>query len=188
MKTSIFISTLFIIHCCTVNSQIIDHGNPSDTISAMRLICESERYQWIGTDFGLLLRNIKTGKELLITREKSALPSNKITCGVCLPDGRTYIGTTKGIAYCNNQYMVRIYSDNSDLPEDNIKCLMLDHLNNVWVRTIHDRVGLITGTSVTMLKRNEHDCFSEGKHFRSPFTETNSSLDSLNCDPVKYIR
>ena len=84
--------------------------------------------------------------------------------------------------------MVRIYSDNSDLPEDNIKCLVLDHLNNVWVRTIHDRVGLITGTSVTMLKRNEHDCFSEGKYFRSPFMEAGTTLDSLNCDPVKYIR
>jgi ligand-binding sensor domain-containing protein len=188
MKTSIFITSLFIIQCCTVNSQTLNVSNPSDSISVKRLICESKQYQWIGTDIGLLLRNIQTGKELLITRKKSALPSNKITCGVCLPDGRTYIGTTKGIAYCNNQTLVRIYSDNSDLPEDNIKCLRLDHQNNVWVKTIHDRVGMITGTSVTMLKKNYHHYYSEGKYFQSPFTESGTTLDSLNCDPVKFIR
>jgi len=95
------------------------------------------------------------------------LRSNEITCGVCLPDGRAYIGTKDELLYWDNHILIQITNLNSDLPENNIRELMVDQQENVWVKTIHGQVGKVYESNVKMLKTGKHIPASVNVMYRS---------------------
>ena len=189
MKTSIIVTTLMILHgWFPGTTQCLLYGHTSDGIKVMRLLCESEKYLWIGTNAGLVRRSVQTGKEWVVSKESSILRSNEITCGVCLPDGRAYIGTKDELLYWDNHILIQITNLNSDLPENNIRELMVDQQENVWVKTIHGQVGKVYESNVKMLKTGKHIPASVNVMCRSRAIPSKFATDSMAIDSTQFNR
>ena len=136
MKNSILNLCILILLLPSISSaQSRVTASTADSIRVQTAICANDTYIWIGSNMGLIRHNIRTGKEWLLTKENSKLPSNMITCMVCLSDGQTYIGTTNGILIWDNYAFLVINTENSELPENYIQEMFLDQLENIWIRT-----------------------------------------------------
>jgi ligand-binding sensor domain-containing protein len=143
---------------------------------------------WIGTNIGLVRRNVLSGEEWLVSKESSKLRSNEITCGICLPDGRAYIGTKDELLYWNNKILIQITNLNSTLSENYIRELMVDQQENIWLRTLHGQVGKAYGSNVKMLKPGmliPSSCKIVCKSQEIPSIPT---LDSMDVDSTYFIR
>ena len=136
MKISILHLCLLILLLPAISSaQKRVKRTTTDSIRVETAICANEKYIWIGSNMGLIRYNIQTGKQWLLTEENSKLPSNMITCIVCLSDGQTFIGTTNGILIWDNYAFLVINTENSELPENYIHEMFLDQNENIWIRT-----------------------------------------------------
>jgi ligand-binding sensor domain-containing protein len=177
------------MHCWIPGStQQLLTCDQSDSVKVMKLICESEKYMWIGTNLGLLRRNNETGQEWLVSVTNSKLRSNDFTCGVCLPDGRAYIGTKDELLYWNNDILIQFTSKNSNLAENYIRELMVDQNEKVWVRTIHGRIGKLNGINIRMLESGEQMPAYIKIMYRSRAIPTKFTADIMKTDSTKFNR
>lgn len=131
----LILSVLLVFTSPGISAQRRVKESTADSLRVETAICANDKYIWIGTNLGLIRHNIRTGKEWMLTEENSNLPSNVITCIVCLSDGQTYIGTTNGILIWDNYAFLVINTENSELPENYIREMFLDQQENIWILT-----------------------------------------------------
>lgn len=119
---------------------------------------------WIGTrNTGIIWYN---GIEFAtITEEDGLLPSNKINTMIRGPRKEIFIGTRNGLTIYNesrNTY-VTLSSKNSKLSSDNIKSLIVDEDNQLWIASNAglDRISF----NPPQVTRQTGELISEIKHF-----------------------
>lgn len=123
---------------------------------------------WIGTrNTGIIWYN---GIEFAtITEQDGLLPSNKINTMIKGPRKEIYIGTRNGLTIYNESRqgsetnITTLTSKNSKLSSDNIKSLIVDEDNDLWVATNAglDRISF----NPPQVTRQTGELISEIKHF-----------------------
>ncbi len=119
---------------------------------------------WIGTKGGGI--NWYNGIEFgYLTEEDELVPSNFINCMVRGPRGGIYIGTNAGITkYDEAHHSYKTFnSKNTKLKSDNIKMMIFDEDNQLWVATDKglDRISF----NPPQITRQTGEYISEIKHF-----------------------
>lgn len=119
---------------------------------------------WIGTHGGGI--NWFNGYEFgYLTEEDGLIASNFVSCVIRGPRGGIYIGTKKGLTkFDGNRNTYNTFnSQNSKLSSDNIKLLIFDEDNQLWVGTDKglDRVTF----NPPQITRQTGEYISEIKHF-----------------------
>jgi hypothetical protein len=88
----------------------------------------------------------------LMARSDYRLPDNYASNFVGMEDGQTYTGTKNGIIMWDNYSVIRITTENSKIPENNITTLALDNEDQLWIGTAGSGIVLGTGTDVKPFK------------------------------------
>lgn len=119
---------------------------------------------WIGTKGGGInwFNGIEFGQ---LTEDDGLIPSNHINCMVKGPRGVIYVGTNSGLTKIDeskNDYKT-FNSSNSKISSDNIKLLIFDEDNQLWVASNKglDRVSF----NPPQITRQTGNYISEIKHF-----------------------
>lgn len=117
------------------NWEVFDMGNspiPSTTVNA--LAEDGAGGIWAGTDWGLAHRD-NTGDWEVFQLANSDIPSNFITC-LASDSTVLWIGTqSNGLVKKEGEVWTNFTTGNSELPEDAIRDLFVDHRNWVWITT-----------------------------------------------------
>jgi ligand-binding sensor domain-containing protein len=79
-----------------------------------------------------------------VTRADYCLCKDYSSNYVELPEGQTYTGTKNGILMWDNYTDIWITTENSNIPENNITALALDHDDQLWIGTKDS--GIVIGT------------------------------------------
>jgi hypothetical protein len=80
----------------------------------------------------------------LVTRADYLQPTDYSSNFVQLPGGQRYRGTSTGISMWDNYTYIRITTENSDIPDNNITALALDDDDNLWIGT--KNAGIVIGS------------------------------------------
>lgn len=131
---------------------------------------------WIGTQGGGI--NWFNGYEFgYLTEEDGLIASNFVNCVVKGPRGGIYIGTKKGLTkFDENRNSYKTFNEqNSKLSSDNIKMLIFDEDNQLWVGSDKglDRITF----NPPQITRQTGEYISEIKHFGKSDGITGSEMN-----------
>lgn len=88
----------------------------------------------------------------LVTRADYRQPNDYSSNFIQLPDGQSYTGTPIGIRMWDNYTYIRITTENSKIPENNITALALDDDNHLWIGTKKSGIVIGSGDAVKPFK------------------------------------
>jgi len=121
----ILCTTIFLLICSIATSQKLITQKADKQLRHETVLCENDRFIWACSNLGLLQINKKSFNTYNFTAKNSKLPSDIVNCGICMSDGRVYIGTKKGVFYWDNYAFLAMNSENTNLPDNDIINLTL---------------------------------------------------------------
>ena len=154
---------------------------PVDRIKAMN-ISEGDII-WLGTSYGL----IKYYDDSFITTDvsNSGIPDNMIT-NIHSYNNSYWIGTNKGgIAEFDGETWNVYNENNSDLPDNSIRCLTSDNENNLWVGTKLSGLCKWTGNNIEVYNTDNSNIPGD-KIFALLFDEPNLWIGTLKNGIAKF--
>jgi ligand-binding sensor domain-containing protein len=86
------------------------------------------------------------------TKSDYKMPANYVSNFVQMYDGQSYTGSKNGIIMWDNYAIIRITTDNSKIPENNITALALVDGDQLWIGTYNSGIVIGTGKDVKPFK------------------------------------
>ena len=158
MKIILLLLVLYLLaNIHSIRAQGIISKFIADSLRYNTASCDTYKFSWQGTNQGLYMINNQNGKRNFLTVKTSKLPDNYVTCIACCDNGQTYIGTRKGILFWDNFAFFLYNTENTDLPENDISSLKLDHKQDLWVKTRNCGLMKAIGHCVKLFRMHKVD-------------------------------
>lgn len=153
--------------------QTINAGN-SYRDFVFTAFCECDQFFFIGTNYGLFLKNKSDGSLQFLHQHNSKLPDNHVTSLACTKERIALIGTRKGLFVWEPNTSFVLTCENANISDNRITALTIDQEDQLWL-----------GTQEGGLVKSEGD-IKNNFNFRSIQT-IKKNIFSLTTDPRGYV-
>jgi len=100
-----------------------------------------------------------------LTRADYTIPADYTSTFVQITEWQSYRGTRSGIIMTDSGSAIRITTENSKIPENNITALALDQDDQLWIGT--NSSGIAIGTGNDVMPFRTHPVQTRDQHIRS---------------------